>query len=88
MKKKPVYSTDNKKPASAMSQVDVDTERDLDEQIHSRGSEIGSEDNNADPDDRVHQPKSVQERPLNAEEHSNDPDDLVHENDDEDDEYE
>jgi len=88
MKKKPVYSTDNKKPASPMSQVDVDTERDLDEQIHSRESDIGSDDHNADPDDMVHKPKSGQQRPLIAEEHSNDPDDLVHDDGDDDEQYE
>jgi len=88
MKKKPVYLRDNKKPEGLGSQGDMDTERDLDEQIHSRRSELGGEDNNEDPDDRVHKPKSEKQRPLKVEDHPNDPDDLIHENDDDDDEYE
>jgi hypothetical protein len=86
MKKKPVYTRDNKKPAGPGSQPDVDTERDWDEQIHSRGSEIGEENNHEDPDDLVHKPKSEKPTTLNAEDHPNDPDDLTHENDDDDDE--
>ena len=88
MKKKPVYLKDDKKPADPKSQPDVDTERDLDEQIHSRGSEIGEENDNDDPDDRVHRANPGKSRHLKEEGHLNDPDDLVHENADDDDEYE
>ena len=87
MKKKPVHMRDHKKPASPGSQTDVDTERDLDEQIHSRESEIGEEDNYKDPDDRVHKPRSEKPRQWKAEDHPNDPDDLMHENGDDNEEY-
>ena len=86
MKKNPVYSTDNKKPAGPKAQADVDTERDLDEQIHSHDSVIGEED--SDPDDRVHNPRGNKTRQLKAEDQPNDPDDLIHENGDDEDEYE
>ena len=86
MKKKPVYSTDHKKPAGTKAQADVDTERDLDEQIHSHESEIGEEDN--DPDDRVHNPRGDKASQLNTEDQPNDPDDLIHENGDAEDQFE
>ena len=85
MRKKPVFSNDKKKPVSPRSTEDVDTERDLDEQIHSREL-IGGEPNNEDPDDKVHKPKPDQPKQLNAEDHPKDPDDLIHENSDDDDE--
>ena len=85
MKKKPVYSTDNKKPAGPKAQADVNTERDLDEQIHSHESEIGEEDN--DPDDRVHNSRGNKTGQLKAEDQPNDPDDLIHEIGDDEDEY-
>jgi len=88
MKKKPVYSTDNKNLASSNAQSGVDTERDLDEQIHSHESEIGGDDNNEDPDDRVHKPQRQRDKAsqLQAEDHPIDPDDLMHESDSDEDE--
>jgi len=86
MKKKPVYTRYNKKVEGPASHADLNTERNFDEQIHLRGSDLGRDDND-DPDNRVHTPKREKNRQFKAEDHSNDPDDLVHENGDENEEY-
>ena len=86
MRKKPVRSSDNKKPAGRRSTADIGAERDLDEKIHSGESEIGGEENNEDPDDWVHKTKQGKPGQMKAEDHPKDPDDLIHENADDDEE--
>ena len=78
MTKKPGYANDIKKPESSRRMQ----EGDMDEHVHSGESEMGREDVNEDPDDRVHKTKADKSRELKAEDHPRDPDDQVHENDD------
>jgi hypothetical protein len=82
MQKKVVYPID----AGPRTTLCRWTEKNMDEQLQSGELEIGGEQNNEDPDDRVHQLTRKKPTMLKAEDNPQDPDDLVHENGDEDDE--
>ena len=86
MRKKPLIPRDNEKPASPSRTTGAHPERDPDEHVHSGELEIGAEQDNEDPDDRVHKSGWKKTIELKAEDNPRDPDDLVHENGDEEDE--
>ena len=86
MRKKSFSPVDNKKPAGRPTAPHTRNERDPDEEVHTGDLEMGGEQFNEDPDDRVHKEKGGKPKQLKAEDNPQDPDDLVHDNDDEDDE--
>jgi hypothetical protein len=83
MKKKVVYATDEHNLGNPRATPRGRIEKDLDDQVHSGELKIAGEQNNEDPDDRVHQSTRKDPNQLKAEENPQDPDDLVHENEDE-----
>jgi len=84
MKKKVVAPNDNKMSTGTPATFKGRIEKDIDDLVHSHEEEISGEQNEFDPDDRVHQPD--RSKPGQIDQDSlEDPDDLVHDNRDEDD---
>ena len=86
MKKKVVVPNDKKMSSGTTAAFKGRSERDIDDLVHSEEEKVFSEQNEFDPDDRVHQPRRSNPGLPDQQDNLEDPDDLVHDYRDEDDE--
>ena len=84
MKKNVVVPNDKKMSTGTTAAFKGRTEKDIDDLVHSDGDVQFSEQNEEDPDDRVHQPDRSKSRLTEQDNNLEDPDDLVHDNTDDD----
>ena len=86
MKKKVVVPNDKKMSTGTTAAFKGRIEKDIDDLVHSDADVLSREQNEEDPDDRVHQPERSKLKPTDQADNWEDPDDLVHESRDDDDE--